>query len=206
MSTTTRARTTGARPGMPLRGLAEIEERTSCGVPGDLLPVPPRRRQREIPVPLHAWGRMARRRCAGCRDSVARLPLRPCGCEPGRPASPSNGATAAHRPAWSRCCGPVPPDEWAVLPDPLECGARRKRTTASSVRLRAPEQAQEWLDSMPGVARWATTSVGSSCGRSTDLSGVNGAQYPTDVLKNVRNLVEFGAAGLPGAPTVLRDD
>jgi hypothetical protein len=96
--------------------------------------------------------------------------------------------------------GPVPPDKWAMLPEPLEC----EHAADDNGKLRSlatTEQAQKWLDSMPNGT------MGYYVGREflravENLSGVNGA-VPHDVLKNVRNLVEFGAAGLPGAATAL---
>ena len=44
--------------------------------------------------------------------------------------------------------GPVPPDKWAVLPEPLEC----EHAAEDNGKLRSlatHEQAQKWLDSMP---------------------------------------------------------
>ena len=190
----------GRKAGDALRGLAEIEERTGCEYPATY-------------CLFHRDDGSAKflYRCTpgvGWRGDIApgveilshgyRYVHAGVNPKTGKPeqwgyGSPSTGVEPVY--------GPVPPDEWAVLPDPLEC-EHAAEDNGQLRSLATPEQAQEWLDSMPDGSMGYY--VGREFLRAVDnLSGVNGA-VPHDVLKNVRNLVEFGAAGLPGAPTALK--
>lgn len=95
---------------------------------------------------------------------------------------------------------PIPPDQWAVLPEALES----EHAEADNERLRClatHEQARQWLDSMPDgpmsyyVRRELQLAL-------ADLTARNGSRH--DLTRaHIRALVQFGAAGLPGATTAL---
>lgn len=95
---------------------------------------------------------------------------------------------------------PIPPEEWAVLPEALE--AEHAEDDCGRLRCLATDtQAHQWLDSMPDgpmsyyVKRELQLAL-------DDLSARNGSRHE-QTRDHVRALVQFGAAGLPGATTAL---
>jgi len=96
--------------------------------------------------------------------------------------------------------GPLPPEQWAVLPERLE--AEHAEEDNGRLRSLATEaEAREYLDVMPDgpmsyyVRRELRQAI-------EDLSGINGSRH-VRIRIHVRKLVQYGAAGLPGATTAL---
>ncbi|WP_158019677.1 AAA family ATPase [Mycolicibacterium rhodesiae] len=107
--------------------------------------------------------------------------------------SPTTGITA-------EADGPIPAEQWATLPEALEAEhvAEDHGKLASLV---SDEQARTWLQAMPEgpMSHLVRERLMHAL---TDLSGRNGSRHDR-TRQHVRQLVEYGAARLPGAETAL---